>query len=288
MQPSLQCILSTKILQPHCLKKEFIYRSIIILLAYSSIASCLGGPATVVAADAALVKAQVTPLSLVLNEKKCETITTDGHTDEISLQKFIHHTPLFSTLLGAPLLQGPAMNDCLEKRYSDVERTISRLDLITSRDALVLLRASFSAPALQHTLLASPCNGHEALIQFYNILRIALCKICNVSLSDDQWLQASLPVKSGGLGIRHVTAVAPSAFIASAVGTRDQQNQILQYFAQMPDKVVEYYPQTWYDINVKPIPDGPSATKQRFWDNPVVEREFALLLQSQTDDYGKA
>ena len=147
----------------------------------------LGGPAAVVAADVALVKAQGTLLGLVLNEKKCETITTDGHTDEISLQ-FIHHTPFSSTLLGAPLLQGPALNDCLEKCCSNLERAIFRLDLITSHDALVLTRASFSAPVLQHTLRASPCNGHEALTQSDNLQRIALCKICNVSLSDDQWL----------------------------------------------------------------------------------------------------
>ena len=142
----------------------------------------LGGPAAVVAADDALVKAQGTALGLVLNEKKCETIATDGHTDEISLQQFIHHTPLSSTLLGAPLLQGPAMNDCQEKRCSDLDRAIPRLDPITSHDALVLLRASFSAPALQHSLRASPCNGHEALTQINNLVRIALFKICNLSL----------------------------------------------------------------------------------------------------------
>ena len=57
----------------------------------------LGGPAVMVAADVVLVKAQGTPLDLVLNEKKCETITTDGHSDEISFQQFIHRNPLSST-----------------------------------------------------------------------------------------------------------------------------------------------------------------------------------------------
>ena len=71
------------------------------------------------------------------------------------------------------------------------------------------------------------------------------------------------------------------------MGTRDQKNQVLQCFAQMPDKVVESYQQTWCDMNAKLIPDGPSATKQRSWDNPVVEREFAILLRHQRDDYGK-
>ena len=112
----------------------------------------LSGFAAVVAADVALVKAQCTPFVLVLNEEKCETISTDDFTDKISLQQFNHHTPLSPTLLGALLLKGPAMNDCLQKRFNDLVRAISRLDLITSYDALALLRASFSAPALQHSL----------------------------------------------------------------------------------------------------------------------------------------
>ena len=178
---------------------------------------------------------------MVLNKKKCETITTNCHTDEISLQQFIHYSPLFVTLLRASLLQGPAMNDCLQERSSELERTISRLDLITSHDATILLRAFFNAPAQPHTLRASPCNEHEAITQFDNLLRTVLCKICNVSLSDDQWLQVSLPVKSGGLRLCRIASLTPSAFNVSAVGTHDQKNQILQCFAQMPGKVVESY-----------------------------------------------
>ena len=56
----------------------------------------------------------------------------------------------------------------------------------------------------------------------------------------------------------------------------------------MSNKVVESYQQMWSDINAKPIPDGPSATKQQHWDSPVAEREFAILLQHQIGDYGKA
>ena len=59
--------------------------------------------------------------------------------------------------------------------------------------------------------------------KFDELLRTAISIICNVSLSDDRWLQASLPVKSGGLGIRRVSS---PAFIAPAVGTRDFQNHI--------------------------------------------------------------
>ena len=62
------------------------------------------------------------------------------------------------------------MNDYPQKRCSNLERAFSRLDLITSHDALVLLRVSFSTTALQYTLRGLVCNGHEALTQFDNLL----------------------------------------------------------------------------------------------------------------------
>ena len=249
----------------------------------------LGGPAPVVAADVTMIKFCGEPQGLLLNDKKCEAITSNGHTDEVSLQQFIQLTPSSSTLLGAPLLQGPAMDECLQKRCSDLERAISRLELISAHDALVLLRACFSAPVLQHTLRSSPCYGHMLLTSFDSLLRSALSKICNVTLSDDQWLQASLPVRSGGLGIRRVASLASSAFIASAVSTRDLQEQILQNNAQMPDTAFETCLQTWREnVNAKPVPAQPSANKQQAWDKPVTEQEFTDLLQRQTNDYDKA
>ena len=101
-------------------------------------------------------------------------------------------------------------------------------------------------------------------------------------------IKVSLPVKSGGLGLRRVASQASSALIVSAAGTRDIQNQILLCFAQMPDKVVESYQHPGCEINAKLVWDGLSATKQRSWNNPVVKKEYVILLQRQVDDYGKA
>jgi len=49
-------------------------------------------------------------------------------------------------------------------------------------------------------------------------------KIKNVkkrNISDTQWLQTSLPIKHGGLGIRQVRSLALPAFLASAASTSD-------------------------------------------------------------------
>ena len=73
----------------------------------------------------------------------------------------------------------------------------------------------------------SPCVDHESLAKFDDILRKGLNSIVNMHLTDDQWLQASLPVKDGGLGVRRVSSLAPSAFLASAASTRALQESLL-------------------------------------------------------------
>jgi len=76
-------------------------------------------------------------------------------------------------------------------------------------------------------LRCSPCTEHPLLEEIDNILRKGVCAIANLALTDVQWLQASLPVKEGGLGVRRVTSLAPSAFLASATGTETLQQQLL-------------------------------------------------------------
>ena len=49
---------------------------------------------------------------------------------------------------------------------------------------------------------------------------IIIITICNISLPEDQWLQASLPVRFGGLGIHHESSLAIPSFRALAVSTR--------------------------------------------------------------------
>ena len=71
----------------------------------------LGSPSHVIAADVTLIKTEGTPKGLILNEKKCETITLEGQTIEPVLQQFIQLTPTKSLLLGAPLSKGQATDN---------------------------------------------------------------------------------------------------------------------------------------------------------------------------------
>ena len=130
----------------------------------------LGGPSHVVAADLIMTKTEGAPKGLISNEKKCEAITLEGQTIEPMLQKFIHLTPVKSMLLSAPLSKGQAMDNSLSSQCNDLQRATSHLGLITAHDALVLLRASFSAPKLQHIMCSSPCYSLKHLLKFDELL----------------------------------------------------------------------------------------------------------------------
>jgi len=85
--------------------------------------------------------------------------------------------------------------------------------------SLVLLKTCLGGPKLQFVLRASPCCDHPLLRQFDDLLHLALKNSCIIAITDDQWTQARLPVWSAGLGVRSVSMLVSSAFLASAAGT---------------------------------------------------------------------
>ena len=138
------------------------------------------------------------------------------------------HTPAAdAVLLGAPLFTGTVLDTAWSNRCDELLRAKDRLSAISSQDALILLRASFSSPRVLHLLRCSPSVDHTSLHTFDNLLRSALCRIANCDITDTQWLPASLPIKEGGLGVRRVASLALPAFLASVAGTVSLQDTIL-------------------------------------------------------------
>ena len=188
----------------------------------------LGGHEDVVEKDVAFLSESGASIGLHLNINKCELIHAGDYIPGTSnLRSFQSVSLSKATLLGAPLLTGHGLDDALDDCCTDLSSAINRLKSIESHDALILLRSCFCAPKVQHILRCTPCNGHPALGHFDSLLRSGLSAIVNSDLSDISWLQACLPVREGGLGIRRTASLALSAFLASAAGTRDLQDQIL-------------------------------------------------------------
>jgi len=97
---------------------------------------------------------------------------------------FISVAPEEAELLGAPLYAGKKMDDLLENRCSDLNTAISNLCLLSAHD--ILLKMSFSAPKMLHTLRCSPCVNHPRLAMFDSLLRKGIDTICNLDLTDIQ------------------------------------------------------------------------------------------------------
>ena len=126
----------------------------------------------------------------------------------------------------------------------------------------ILLKSSFSAPKIMHTLRSSPCHGHETLHKFDDLLRTGLENITNLSISDIQWIQASLPVSTGGLGVRRVASLALPAFLASAAATHTLQSLLLRNSHHSPDLHRDNLLSTWLTTFSSNSPSAPSDEKQ--------------------------
>ena len=175
------------------------------------------------------------------------------------------------------------MDSKLEKHSVNFKRAAERLQDIQRHDALILLRHSLSAPKILHTLRTSPCAQHQVLLEMDKILRDCLCNMLNTDLSEIQWLQASLPVRRGGLGIRSISQLAPSAFLSSYNFTRELQQLILGSSITSDDPIYSKVESGWCNELQVGAPIGTAACTQRFWDGPVVEKSFTRILQSLPD-----
>ena len=141
-----------------------------------------------------------------------------------------------------------------------------------------------------HLLRSSPCSGHSLLNDIDFVLHTYLSNITNIGINNDQWEQASLPVRNGDLGVRSVSAIASSAFLASTSSTWQLQNQLL-ITCQLPANDLHFnnLKEEWINKHHSiQRPPGNLSHKQRPWDEPSLVITYNKLLASQPDNYGKA
>ena len=118
---------------------------------------------------------------------------------------------------------------------------------------------------------------HPGLNTFDSIQRNTLSLVANASLSDTQWVQASLPIKEGGLGIRRVESLALPSFISSAISTSPLQEEILAQCRGVPETTVPKLTTRWSAV-FGSVPVGTAASKQAAWDFSIVAADKALVL----------
>jgi len=130
-----------------------------------------------------------------------------------------------------------------------------------------------------YTIRSSLCCGHPALLKFDSLLPNSLSIITNNILSTSGWLQASLLVRDGGLGIRSVVTVAPSAVVTSVEYTCILHSDILRQCPSFPDTFLQLGLEAWSFGHQNHPPTGAQACLQRQWDRVIVSN-----LKSQFPD----
>lgn len=249
----------------------------------------LGGPPDGVVADIDLIESGCAHLGLNLNRSKCELIVDDLKViNENTLKQFIRVSPSSATLLGAPLSSAESLASTLDICVTDLGNALEKLQLIARQDALLILRYSLGSPRLMHVLRSTPCHGHPRLGDFDELLRAGLERILNASLTDDQWTQASLPIRMGGLGVRRVSPLALPAILASAAGSLPIQSVILGSMSVDPDSACDSARSTWLQLAGDPVLTVMPGHKQSQWDRPLLNEVLSSLEERLQDPYDQA
>lgn len=122
-----------------------------------------------------------------------------------------------------------------------------------------------------------------------SVLRAALSSITNVSLLEDRvWIQATLPIQFGGLGIRRAAQLASSAFLASAAICSTLVSRILPTIPPSLDPAWPLALSEWQKDHDLPLPPPESIHLQKAWDFALVSHTFDSLLDSSPDDTDRA
>src|ERR1700678_2663233 len=104
------------------------------------------------------------------------------------------------------------------------------------------------------------------------MIRDCLSVITNCNMTDTTWMQATLPVGKGGLGIRRTEELALSAFLASV---HSVSGLISMIFPGADVAEITRSPtDAWCQVTGLPAPPTILQSVQRLWDAPQVEATF--------------
>ena len=132
------------------------------------------------------------------------------------------------TLLGAAILP-EAFDNMLTSKREKLILMVQRLAEIDKHDALFLLKNCYAIPKLTYLLRTVPCFTKPDILHTYDlVIKEALENILNTTLKEEScWIQSTLPVKLGGLGIRLASDIALPAYLSSVKASRSSTFALL-------------------------------------------------------------
>ena len=165
-------------------------------------------------------------------------------------------------LLGSPL-NSTAIRPQFQYKLSIFKAMTEKLSLLDRHSAYFLLKNCFSMPKLMYLLQSSPAFQHpDLLADFYDCLKSCATDIYNASFDDIGWIQATIPIRLGGIGLRRASDLALPTYLASISASQSLISEITQ-----PDNIPNAL-DSCFDVwsSTKPsLPEDPNL--QRQWDD---------------------
>ena len=253
----------------------------------------LGGQSADVLQDLHDIEKQAEENGLHLNKSKSEVICKSSATSTMWKARVsdIQLTPPEgATLLGSSLGHIESQDQAMSEKIEQLKVMGNRLKYLRSQDALILLKNAMAIPKLLYLLRTSPCFL-STLLEDYDSLLLNTITNNNMNADSPAWLQASLPVRSGGLGIRRAAQLAPSAFLASAAGCSGIVSLILHTninIASQPWPEIEAAMILWREGHGITPPPTPLSYQQRLWDAQRIAVSMETLLKKASDSLSRA
>ena len=255
----------------------------------------IGGDVSDLLLDLETVRTAGRKIGLLLNDGKCEIVTDDANvvTQIRAVLPAIHHVPCNeSILLGAPIGDETSVDAVLNTKLVTFRLLTSRLASLSAHDALYLLKNCFSMPKLIYTLRCAACYKSTVLNEYDANIHSTLQVILNIDLSEAAWSQATLPVASGGLGVRLATDLALPAFLASVNGAANLTLQLLpsrmHAVSGNLDPISVAACIEWQSRCNTAVPDSARAGIQKAWDMPIVSRKSEQVMSAADTQVGRA
>ncbi len=236
-------------------------------------------------------------IGLTLNHRKCEISVLGPHTFEEKkdlLELFNNASPGIQEievskafLLGCPLTDQAAVV-CLERKIKDLESFTNKLKNISAHSAYFLLRMSITIPRLIFFLRVNPMWRNFTGLQRYDeVLKESLESILNVQFTPGAWSESSLPIKMGGMGIRHATEMAIPCFLSSIYDVSDLLDKLLSEPYRQIDPARLEAEKLWCD-KFGEMPQMELRNIQKIWESNDIDQKIITINNSLKKPVDKA
>lgn len=130
-------------------------------------------------------------------------------------------------------------------------------------------------------------QNSTGLLHYDEVLKLSVESIFNINLTEQSWKESSLPIKKGGIGIRHASDIALSCFLSSMYNVSNLLDQLLPEPYRQLDLSKSEAEEQWCE-RFGSLPDETVRIYQHSWEIIEIEQKTMKLQDSLSDQADKA